>query len=271
MKNNNLIKWTVGCSAGLTMTVALAAAVVSSSQPTSVSHANALEKMPRDLEVRFALSALPTHLREKATVLVLDPAKGYELDRKGTNGFTCIVERTEWRKSDHRNDIYTPMCYDEAGRNNLQVWIDVAGLRAAGKSAAEVKQEVLQRYESGQYHAPKQPGLSYMVAPMMRTYINEDSADHTVMSMPMPHVMYYAPGLTNALIGSMPTSMSYPFPIIFEQGPHGYMIQLIGSAERAKIVESEAALLKDLCAYRTELCLQAPPSGGNGSGGHPHH
>lgn len=43
-----------------------------------------LERMPKALEVRFALSALPPHLRDAATSYVLDPDKGYILDRKGS-------------------------------------------------------------------------------------------------------------------------------------------------------------------------------------------
>src|SRR5215470_3191086 len=58
-----------------------------------------LNKMPRDLEVRYALSALPPHLRADATTYVLDPDKGYELNHKGTNGFSCFVERTEHERA----------------------------------------------------------------------------------------------------------------------------------------------------------------------------
>ena len=54
-----------------------------------------LEKMPASLEARFALSALPPHLRDGATIYLFDQAKGYVLNRKGTNGFSCIVMRTE--------------------------------------------------------------------------------------------------------------------------------------------------------------------------------
>ena len=43
--------------------------------------------LPRDLEVQLALSALPRHLRADATVYVLNPASGFEMFRKGTNGF----------------------------------------------------------------------------------------------------------------------------------------------------------------------------------------
>ena len=55
-----------------------------------------LEKMPADLEMEFALSALPPHLRDAATVYLLDPEKGYYIARKGTNGFCAFVDRTDW-------------------------------------------------------------------------------------------------------------------------------------------------------------------------------
>src|SRR5206468_11459472 len=52
-----------------------------------------LERMPESLEVRYALSAAPTHLRAGATTYVLDPSKGYLLNHRGTNGVSCIVVR----------------------------------------------------------------------------------------------------------------------------------------------------------------------------------
>jgi hypothetical protein len=69
-----------------------------------------LERMPHDLEVQFAVSALSEHLRERATIYVLDPNRGYAIDRKGTNGMSCLVERTEWARVDFRDDIYTAIC-----------------------------------------------------------------------------------------------------------------------------------------------------------------
>ena len=59
-----------------------------------------LEKMPVDLERDYALSALPSHLRKGASVYLLDPAKGYYIAQKGTNGFICFITRTEWEWAD---------------------------------------------------------------------------------------------------------------------------------------------------------------------------
>jgi len=66
---------------------------------TGLANVGPLDKMPRDLEVRYPLSALPPHLRADATTYVLDPDKGYELNHKGTNGFSCFVERTEHERA----------------------------------------------------------------------------------------------------------------------------------------------------------------------------
>jgi len=63
-------------------------------QSTDREGANKIEPLPRDLEIQLALSALPPHLRDNATVYVLSPDMGFEIARKGTNGFHALVART---------------------------------------------------------------------------------------------------------------------------------------------------------------------------------
>lgn len=84
-----------------------------------------IEQMPADLETQFTLSALPPAMRNKATVYLLDPTKGYQLSQQGTSGVTCLVERTAWEQADFRNDIYVPLCYDaEGSKSFLKVIMD---------------------------------------------------------------------------------------------------------------------------------------------------
>lgn len=217
-----------------------------------------IEQMPAKLETQFALSALPPALRDQATVYLLDPKTGYQLSRQGTSGLTCLLERTVWELGDFRNDIYIPLCYDAVGtRSYLEVIMDAARLRAQGFSSAALKAEIENRYKYKTYRAPEKAGLSYMVAPIFRTVGPPDMKVHT---MPMPHLMFYAPSITNEDIGAVPnlnahSSLLYPF--IDRQGiaEQSYMIQLIGEAEKAKILADEKILLDDLCAYRDVLCL----------------
>src|SRR5580700_5444081 len=74
-----------------------------------------LDKMPAALETDFALSALPPQLRAGATIYLLDPAKGYYIARKGTNGFICFVTRTEWEWVEFRQDDAAAIAYDAEG------------------------------------------------------------------------------------------------------------------------------------------------------------
>lgn len=218
-----------------------------------------LDRMPADLETRLALSAAPSALRNDASVYLLDPAKGYQLSRQGSSGITCIVERTSWDLSDFRNDFYIPLCYDAAGsRTYLQHIMQAAALRANGMDAAALAAEYQKRYRDKTFRVPEKPGVSYMVAPIMRTIGPPDMKVHT---MAMPHVMFYAPGVTNDDLGARPDLADYTSllnPFIDRQGAseHSYIIQPVGEAEKARILADQKALLDDLCAYRDVLCLK---------------
>jgi len=224
------------------------------SAPPSQATETTIEQMPAKLETQFALSALPPAMRDQATVYLLDPKKGYQLSRQGTSGVTCLVERTAWEQADFRNDIYVPLCYDaEGSKSFLKVIMDVATLRVQEMSPVALKAEIENRYKNKTYKVPEKAGLSYMIAPVMRTWTLPDLKVHT---MPMPHLMFYAPKITNEDIGAVPTS-SLLYPFAFKEGiaEQSYMIQLIGEAEKAKIMGDEKTLLDDLCAYRDFLCL----------------
>jgi hypothetical protein len=224
------------------------------SAPPSQANETTIEQMPAKLETQFALSALPPAMRDQATVYLLDPKKGYQLSRQGTSGVTCLVERTAREQADFRNDIYVPLCYDaEGSKTLLKVIMEVAALRNQGMSPVGLKAEIENRYKNKTYTVPERAGLSYMVAPIMRTWMLPDWQVHT---MPMPHLMFYAPNLTNEDIGAVPNS-SLLYPFIFKEGiaEQSYLIQLIGEAEKAKIMADGKTLLGDLCAYRGFLCL----------------
>jgi hypothetical protein len=233
--------------------VGLAASASQSNQTT-------IEPMPAKLETQFALSAVPPALRERASVFLLDIKKGYFLSKQGSSGVTCIVQRTDWELADYRNDIYFPLCYDTAGTMTyLKTIMDAAALRAQGMGPAALKAEMEKRYRDKIYKAPEKAGLSYMVGPLMRTV---GPPDMKVRTMAMPHLMFYAPGVSNADIGAVPdlkdhSSLLYPFldQHTASNGVESYMIQLIGETEKAKILAAEKPLVDELCAYRDVLCL----------------
>ena len=222
-------------------------------QPTAVANGASLEPLPHDLETKLALSALPPYLRAEATVHVLDPTKGYVLERKGTNGFTCFVERTDWVREDYRSDLLIPECFDAEGtRTIVPVSFDVARIRAEGKlNPHDLKMEITRRFRDGTYHSPARPGLSYMLSPVQRLYGGPNSKETRTVNM--PHFMFYAPNLTSKDIGGGPVMGRYPY--LVNPGPHAYIIVNVGETEKAQITQEETGLLKQVCAYRVDFCL----------------
>src|SRR5215471_8753962 len=165
---------------------------------------NKIEPLPRDLEIQLALSALPPHLRENATVYVLKPDNGFEVARKGTNGLSALVARTgddtfrgSWPFTKYRDDILYPISFDEAGaKAQMRVFFDAAEMQSKGTPPEELKKIIQDRYKTKYYKAPERAGVSYMLSPILRTYVNPDANDD-VATANVPHVMYYAPNVSN--------------------------------------------------------------------------
>ena len=222
---------------------------------------NKIEPLPRDLEIQLALSALPPHLRDNATVYVLNPDKGFEVARKGTNGFHALVARTgddtfrgSWPFTEYRDDILYPVSFDSAGVNaQMRVFFDAAEMQAKGTPPGELKRMIKERYKTGYYKAPERAGISYMLSPILRTYWNPEESDSVNMTMNYPHVMYYAPNVSNEDIGGGKLGGIYPFVIM--PGPHGYFIQPIDLTERAAINKEYEEMLARLCKTKEVWCL----------------
>jgi len=221
---------------------------------------NKVEPLPCDLEVQLALSSLPPHLRDDATVYILNPDKGFEVARKGTNGFHAFVARTgddafrgAWPLTAYRDDVLYPISFDNAGAGaQMRVFFDAAEMQANGTPPGELKRIIKDRYNTGYYKAPERAGLSYMLSPILRTYFNPEESD-SVVTANFPHVMYYAPNISNENIGGGKPGGLYPFVIM--PGPHGYMIQPLGLTERAVINKEYEDMLARLCRIKELWCL----------------
>jgi hypothetical protein len=213
----------------------------------------AVDPLPRALEVKLALSAAPPYLRSEATVYVLDPAKGYWLERRGTNGFTCYIQRTDYTRAFYRADYLVPECQGPEGTDAIvPVEFDIERLRAEGTlTPQELKEEIGRRFRDGVYHAPGRPGVAYMLAPVAQ--LNGGPGGVRTVPMNMPHVMYFAPNQTSRDFGG--GAVMGPYPYLVNAGPMAYIILHVGEAEKAQINRESRDLLAELCAYRSYLCL----------------
>lgn len=176
--------------------------------------------LPREREIALAESAGPADVAKSATIYVLNQG-GYQVARQGTNGFSCIVERSE-------PETLEPTCFDPEGTEVLLPKVlESATLRGAGKSAAEVEKSIAEGYSSGKFRAPRRGGVAYMLSKE-----NKVSNGQRVISYP-PHVMIYAPYVTNKDIGA---DFSNPFhPWVLSEGtPNAYIMVVVGEPSPPK-------------------------------------
>ena len=145
-------------------------------------------------------------------------------DRESTNGFTCIVNR------DHPLN-QKPVCFDAEGTATiLPKILRVGELLMQGKTMSEIDAEIAEGFRTGKYISPRRAGVAYMLSGDIRNY-----NPHTgkVDSFP-PHVMFYAPNLTNADLGTTPEALEKnpSLPFVAYQGPHGFIIVLTGDKQK---------------------------------------
>lgn len=146
---------------------------------------------PEEVQVRLAETAAPADVSSKASIYVLR-AGGYELARKGTNAFTCFVDRT-------RLDTVEPECMDAEGlATTFQTRLFAEKQRAAGVAEDKIVSAIEDGYRSGRFKAPRRAGIIYMLSDY--NYIFDERSQKVVHVS--PHLMFYAPGLKEEDIGS---------------------------------------------------------------------
>ena len=191
---------------GVALVTGTGAAAVQSPAPPAgmVKPANEAE------EIAMALGALPASMRASATVYVLGP-KGYRQARAGTSGVHCLVERS-------RPDTQEPICWDREGSETIMPAVMAqAEWRAAGLSEADIKRKIDEGFAAGTFRAPRRPGVAYMLSAHNWVF-NGQRVIHY-----QPHLMMYAPYLTNKDIGTDGKDPAAPW-ILNEGSPHAYMI-----------------------------------------------
>lgn len=168
--------------------------------------------MDRPREIALALSACPAPLAEKAGVYILE-ASGYAKVRESQNGFTAIVQHSV-------PGAQEPQCMDaEGARTILPRILKVAELRAQGKTPDEIRRFVADAFAKGIFQPPRRVGIDYMLS---RENVVLD--DNGVIAPFPPHVMFYAPFMTNAEIGSEGQAAGGPAFIAAQGAPHALII-----------------------------------------------
>jgi hypothetical protein len=193
MKTRHLVRWAGACTLSALAGLAAAAA-------TPYERMAPLEQylMPAGAEIALARSAAPAAISDKATVLTLD-AQGYQTAVRGTNGFTCLVERS-WLAPFESPDFWNPqirgpVCYNPAAsRSVLAYTLRRTKLALAGDSKQTILDEVRFALARNELPAPEPGAMSFMMS--KGGYLSDaDSHWH-------PHLMFHVPKVAGASWGA---------------------------------------------------------------------
>jgi hypothetical protein len=138
--------------------------------------------MDRDAEITLARSAAPTAISAAATILTLTP-RGYQTAVRGTNGFTCLVDR-QWQAPFSEPNFWdprvrAPVCFNpQAVRSVLPLQQERTRLALRGYS----REQIMQRVKAGRIESG---AMAYMMS--KDQYLGDP--DPTFQ----PHLMFYAP------------------------------------------------------------------------------
>jgi hypothetical protein len=191
-----------GAASGLVLVLTvIGAAQSASAQMATASYPNMAPldqyTMDRDAEIAMAKSAAVPAISDDATILVLG-AHGYETAMKGTNQFTCMVERS-WDKPYGDPEFWNPKmrgpnCMNEAAaRSVLPMVLERTEWVLAGVSESEMAERAK---TSAKANTPPAPGsMTFMLS--KQQYLNDGA--HPAWH---PHVMFYTPTVDGSAWGA---------------------------------------------------------------------
>ncbi|HEY1726021.1 MAG TPA: hypothetical protein VGF89_11390 [Steroidobacteraceae bacterium] len=124
--------------------------------------------MPPDSEIALARSAAPAAISGKATVMTLN-SQGYQTSIRGSNGFTCLVERS-WMSPFDSPDFWNPkirgpVCYNPAASESILTYtVRRTKLALAGDSREMILGEVRAALARKELPSPAPGAMSFMMS-----------------------------------------------------------------------------------------------------------
>jgi hypothetical protein len=141
-------------------------------------------------EIALALTAAPASITAHADVMTLG-RRGYELARKGDNGFVCMIERswaTDVTDSEFWNiRIRQPACYNPAAvRSVLPTYLERTRWVLAGATIAQIEARTRAEVAQRRIRPPDPGAMIYMMS--KNGYLGDVLSKH-----PHPHLMFFLP------------------------------------------------------------------------------
>ncbi len=143
----------------------------------------------RQAEVSLAQSAAPPAISLHATILVLGP-HGYETAKKGSNGFTCLVERS-WMSPFSSTEFWNwkmrgPICYNPSASRTILLYTLRRSDRAlSGQTKTQMLDGIRAAVAAKELPTPEPGSMSYMLS--KQGNLGDGNGAWR------PHLMFYAP------------------------------------------------------------------------------
>jgi len=164
----------------------------------------------RQAEINLAQSAAPPSISLHATVLVLGH-RGYETAESGTNGFTCLVERS-WMSPFDSPEFWNwkmrgPICYNPAASRTVLLYtLQRTKLVLSGLTKSQMLDRIKIAVADKQLPPPEPGSMSYMMS--KHGYLGDG------VGAWMSHLMLYAPQADGAKDGASWGADSPTSPVI---------------------------------------------------------
>lgn len=165
-------------------------------------------------EIAFARSAAPAAISRGATVMVLG-SRGYVVGKKGTNGFTCIVERG-WMVPFGRENFWStkmlaPTCYNAAAtRTILPYTLRRTAMALSGASKSQIQERIVAAIADKSLPTPEPGSMAYMMSKSQ--YLNDDGKAW------YPHLMIFTSMADSANAGESWGADRLRSPVVFDVG-----------------------------------------------------
>jgi hypothetical protein len=197
MKSRHWVRWAGACA----LTVVLSELTgPAAADPTAFERMAPLARylMPPGSEIALARSAAPAAISDRATILILD-SQGYQTAVRGTNGFTCLVERS-WMAPFQSPDFWNPkirgpVCYNSAASATVLVYtFRRTKLALAGDSKEKMLDEARAALARNELPSPAPGAMSFMMS--KDGYLSDaDGHWHS-------HLMFHVPKVAGASWGA---------------------------------------------------------------------
>ena len=141
-------------------------------------------------EMALAQTAAPPSITSNATIMTLG-RRGYDVARKGNNGFVCMIERS-WATNVSDPEFWNirvrqPACYNPAGvRSILPTYLERTRWVLAGASISQIDARTRAAVARGRIRPPEPGTLIYMMS--KQGYLGDELSKH-----PHPHLMFFLP------------------------------------------------------------------------------